>query len=69
MTDDIMNSKCEGCNTNGPDNSCPWFKETIEIVCPCSICLVKVMCSGRCGLFIRHQIKVLDSDSVVEEWI
>ena len=64
---------CEGCpirrskDESWNSYNCPWFKK--DMICPCSICLVKMMCSDRCSWFVRHQIKVHDPDLVIEEWI
>lgn len=46
---------CEGCVIIDKNN-CSWFEESLT--CPCSICLIKVMCTHTCDLLIRHQVKV-----------
>lgn len=42
---------CEGC-TIIEYSECSWFSETL--ICPCSICLVKVVCTDACDLLIDH---------------
>jgi len=34
------------------------FKE--DIVCPCSICLIKVMCTRGCDLYTEHMDKIIE---------
>lgn len=51
---------CDGCliYKDLPDGTCRWFRK--ELTCPCSICLVKVMCTGSCQLmrdYIYEHIK------------
>jgi hypothetical protein len=40
---------CEGCLTldEEVEGDCPWYNE--DLICPCSICLIKVMCSTYCN--------------------
>jgi hypothetical protein len=53
-----MNKKdCKGCMLN-PAYTCVWFNK--NEVCPCSICLVKIMCGIKCDLFVKYQVKIHD---------
>lgn len=55
---------CEGCHVYKylPDENCRWFRE--DSTCPCSICLVKVMCTDSCQLikdYINKEVKPRES--------
>ncbi len=56
-----MNGKeeCKGCKSNDVEGcyNTPFEKHSI---CPCSICLIKGMCSVPCGEYIEHQNIVSD---------
>lgn len=41
---------CEGCHTE--HDECLWFSK--NLICPCSTCLVKVMCTNSCELLDNH---------------
>ena len=43
---------CEECNTLKWKDICPWYHEDLD--CPCSKCLVKMMCSFSCILSIKY---------------
>lgn len=49
---------CEGCIIDPPyyTYTCTWFYK--NEVCPCSICLIKVMCGTKCDLFESYQVKI-----------
>jgi hypothetical protein len=47
---------CEGCAATRLTSGCPWFSETL--ICPCSICLIKVMCKVGCDLFWKHATEI-----------
>jgi len=42
---------CEGCATIA-NIICPWFRKDMN--CPCSICLVKMICADMCSLLKKH---------------
>ena len=48
---------CHGCMVD-PSYICVWFNK--DEVCPCSICLVKIMCRTSCDLFARYRVKIHD---------
>lgn len=43
---------CEGCATylaqNENHHDCPYYKDNQDSSCPCSNCLVKMMCGDPC---------------------
>ncbi len=43
---------CEGCRTIKDRTSCGWYHESLT--CPCSICLIKVMCITQCDLLLNY---------------
>jgi hypothetical protein len=47
------NDHCEGCCTsfNSQDESCQLSKHNDSGQCPCSTCIVKVMCEKSCDDF------------------
>ena len=48
---------CEGCLTLNPNgDKCMWFNK--KLICPCSICLIKVMCSTDCKILKKYIDKV-----------
>ncbi len=47
---------CEGCATLA-NGACPYFDE--NLVCPCSICLIKVMCDHMCSSFKIYRSNTL----------
>ena len=51
---------CDGCLVNKNNrlghDGCKWLNT--EIACPCSKCLIKVMCSNTCDLFYKHNIRI-----------
>jgi hypothetical protein len=52
---------CEGCKDENKDkDGCSWFNKTV--ICPCSTCLIKVMCTIPCGLFSRHIIETYEDN-------
>ena len=50
---------CKGCviyhmrNRNTIMSGCPWFHE--GMICPCTTCLVKVMCNRDCKKFAEYK--------------
>jgi hypothetical protein len=42
---------CEGCIDNKIEG-CIWFEKSLT--CPCSICLIKIMCLVPCDLLKKH---------------
>ena len=49
---DNMNEKyCEGCATMA-NTTCSWFRK--DMTCPCSICLVKMICVNVCSPLKKH---------------
>lgn len=46
---------CEGCNSHG-NKECMWFEK--HSTCPCSTCLIKMMCLVPCDLLIKHINKI-----------
>lgn len=50
---------CEGC-LDLRNGSCNWFEETL--ICPCSICIIKVMCKNPCDLLDKHISKIKNHD-------
>ena len=47
-------SICKGCGANMPSNSCTYLPiihryTSIEATCPCSVCLVKGICTDEAG--------------------
>lgn len=42
---------CEGCRTRA-NNYCMWFDE--DLFCPCSVCLIKMMCLEACELLNKY---------------
>ena len=52
---------CKGCRTYARRTSCPWvcIKKSEynqeELICPCSTCLIKMMCEFSCEELIKHQ--------------
>ena len=46
---------CEGCRIRNTDY-CMWFEKDLN--CPCSICLVKVMCVASCEPLEKHRIEI-----------
>ncbi len=63
---------CEGCiiyNTWNSMSVCPWFHE--GMICPCSICLVKVMCNRDCKNFGEYKRSIRDESNnkqSLSEW-
>jgi hypothetical protein len=52
---------CKGCIISRDDNGlCLWFNEDIG-QCPCSICLVKIICINLCDSLDKHISKVRKS--------
>lgn len=55
----MNNKNCEGClSTIKVDGICSLYKE--NIVCPCSICLIKVICVVNCELLIGYTHRTKD---------
>jgi hypothetical protein len=54
-----MNNKeeCKGCTILDEAYSCLWFHEDIS-QCPCSVCLIKVICRRPCDLLDKHISKI-----------
>jgi len=64
-----MNIKeiCEGCityeNRTSMTYSCYWVciekseHNSKDLICPCSICLIKMMCVSACEELLEHQRK------------
>lgn len=46
---------CEGCTLFSDKFKCFWFYT--DLVCPCSVCLVKAMCSGEEGICCEEFVK------------
>jgi len=60
----ICDSNCEGCYMY---KRCICDKHNdVDMVCPCSICLVKVVCNGSCDLYKKFIDKVQSSNSVYQ---
>ena len=49
---------CKGCKTDNPDGSCTWFIKDTKTICPCSICLIKMICSNSCSDFLLYSSSV-----------
>jgi hypothetical protein len=47
---------CEGCETISYGDLCPYFDK--NLMCPCSICLVKSMCIDSCDLLEEHRKRI-----------
>jgi hypothetical protein len=48
---------CEGCRTkNASGKTCSKFR--FNLVCPCSICLIKIMCMEPCDIFDSYIEKI-----------
>lgn len=52
---------CEGCKKRailGSENVCFFYNDK-NLICPCSICLVKIMCTTNiCDLFEEHRKRI-----------
>lgn len=47
---------CEGCGASIIGDRCSCFDK--RITCPCSTCLIKVMCKVGCNLLWDHLAKI-----------
>lgn len=48
---------CKGCNARSHRCNTPvfYFKHHTEFICPCSECLVKVLCNTYCNLYYEYE--------------
>ena len=44
-------SNCKGCNAKNTCNNASFITEEARVKCPCSVCLIKVICNNICGNF------------------
>ena len=56
-----MNKMCKGCWLYDNHGGCVYYKTILnkgkpdEIICPCTICLVKMMCDKTCSLLLKFR--------------
>lgn len=55
---------CKGCDANIPSDSCSYLPiihegTSIKAICPCSVCLVKVICKEEKGCEMIEEYYVL----------
>ena len=59
-----INKHCKGCTIN-PESSpleCLVDKSNENGECPCSICLIKMVCAEECDTYQEYQNKILRSE-------
>jgi len=58
MTDGSV-SYCEGCSSywNGSDTCNLSYNNKGEGTCPCTECIIKIMCSDPCEVYIEYNTK------------
>ncbi len=47
---------CKGCLNSYHKGGCRWFN--LKLSCPCSTCLIKMMCDIPCDTFDKYVIKI-----------
>ena len=55
----MTDKECKGCTISSQCTVQQYSKGT-NLICPCSICLVKVICNNDCADFIRFRSAALD---------
>ena len=46
---------CKGCRVAICNTPVFYYKKYIEFICPCSLCLVKVMCNAYCEQYYNYE--------------
>lgn len=59
-THNLSDEDCEGCHVKPwcEDEGNPYYKEKYGIECPCTMCIVKVMCEVPCTPYVVFVSKV-----------
>jgi len=57
-----MNESCNGCSMlaieyNGDLLYCDYIDNNIDGICPCTECIVKVMCQNGCSDYLAYAIR------------